>query len=57
MEMNITENDIKACHPLGANFPGNRSWAIIVCFLATDVKHQVLIDMNKLNDKDDYRGV
>ena len=56
MDLHITERDINVCHRLGAN-KGNRTRAIIVRFFARDIKHDFLVNKNKLRNKENYRGV
>ena len=56
MGLNVVERDINACHRLGPKHQG-RARAIIVRFFARDIKHDFLVNKNKLKDKDNYRNV
>ena len=57
MGLSITERDINAVHRLGPARQGARSRAIIVRFFARDIKHDFLVNKNKLKDKEAYRNV
>ena len=55
MDLHITERDINVCHRLGAN-QVNRARAVIVGFFARDIKHDFLVNKNKLKIKRTIEG-
>lgn len=57
MGLNIDESAINACHRLGPARQGTRARAVIVRFFARDVKHDFLVNKNKLKNMEQYRGV
>lgn len=57
MGLNIDESAINACHRLGSARQRTGARAVIVRIFARDVKHDFLVNKNKLKNMKQYRGV